>query len=159
MHWAGSQLAPSSTFYYSLTAVKMLSALLRCTSISNLCSRQRIFVLRQITSEIRLPISDKKTAVDSQYTPAVSTAKDSNLVLALMPRTHWSVTIRVCQLSDWQLLVSCIFSSNWILCFGWKLLLLLLLPILLPKIHEIKSCQSLNWQKLTVIHQCVRGFI
>ena len=31
------------------------------------------------------------------------------------------------------------------------------MPILLPKIHEISSFQSLNWHKLTVTDQCVRG--
>ena len=54
--------------------------------------------------------------------------------------------ISFCQFSEWQLLISCIFGSNWTLYFGWKFLLLFLLPSIL-----------LNWQKLTVTNQCVRG--
>ena len=37
-------------------------------------------------------------------------------------------------------------------------MLLLLLPILLPKIHEIRNFESLNCQKLIVTDQRVRGF-
>ena len=51
-----------------------------------------------------------------------------------------------------------VFSAVTTLYFGWKFLLLLLFPILLPKIHEIRSFQALNWQNLTVTDQCVRDF-
>ena len=78
--------------------------------------------------------------------------------LILNPRTHWSITVSFCQFSDWQLLISCIFGSNGTLYISWKFPLLLVLPILLPKIHEVRSLQSLNWQKLVVTDQSVRGF-
>ena len=77
-------------------------------------------------------------------------------LISQKPRTHWPVAVSFCQLSDWQLLISCIFGSNWTY-YAWKFLLLLLLPILLPKIREIRSFQSLNWQKLAVTDQCVLG--
>ena len=72
--------------------------------------------------------------------------------------THWSVTVSFCQFSDWQLLISCVFGSNWTLYFVCKFLSLLLLPILLPNTHELRSFQSLNGQKLTVTDHCMRGF-
>ena len=44
-------------------------------------------------------------------------------------RTHWSVTVICCQFSDWQLLISCIFGSNWTLYFGWKFLIIIITNI------------------------------
>ena len=70
LHWAGSKLVPSSTSYFSLTAVKILSALPRSTARPNLCSSQRVSLLSPVASVIRLPISDISAAVDSPYTPA-----------------------------------------------------------------------------------------
>ena len=78
----------------------------------------------------------------------------------LLPKAacNWSVTVSFWQSRDSMLLILCIFGSNWTLYFGWKFLLLLSLPILMSKIHEIRSCKSLNWRKLTVTDKCVRGF-
>ena len=73
-------------------------------------------------------------------------------------RTHWSVTVSFCQFSDWKLLISCNFASNIGNNNNNRNFQPKLSVQLLPKIHEIRSCQSLNWQKLIVTDQCVVGF-
>ena len=85
----------------------------------------------------------------------VSNNKELGFKIDIKPRTNWSVPVSFCQFSDWQLVISFIFGCKWTLYFGWNFLLSL--PILLPKIHEIRSFQSLNWQKVTVTDQCVHG--
>ena len=65
LHWESSQLVLSSKSYFSLTAVKMLSALVRCTARPHLSSSQKGSLLSPVASVIRLSISDISAAVDS----------------------------------------------------------------------------------------------
>ena len=115
--------------------------------------------LAKIVHYITLSFKIRKESAfnNTDWSKSASAAHKKQL---LKLRTHLSVTVSFCQFSDSQFLISCIFGSNWTLYFRWKfLLLLLLLPISLMKIHKIRNFQSLNWQKLAVTVQCVRGFM
>ena len=60
--------------YFFLAALKMLSALPRCTAKPNLCSSQRNSLLSPVALAIRLLNLDMSSSVDSPYLPAVSIA-------------------------------------------------------------------------------------
>ena len=64
-----------------------MSALPCCTPRPNLYSSQRVSLLSPVTTVIRLPISDISAAVDSSYTPAVSTVTGSNQKRPQAPHT------------------------------------------------------------------------